>query len=51
MEEKEEKLTWTEIEPTLQPMSQESQKWRWQQQLKIIMKEEEKRNEKEAISR
>lgn len=51
MGEKEEKLTWTGIEPALQPVSQESQKWQWQQQLKVIMKEEQERNEKEAISR
>ncbi|XP_044890430.1 cilia- and flagella-associated protein 65 isoform X2 [Felis catus] len=49
--EKEEKLPWMAIEPTRQRMSQESLKWRWQQQLKVIVKEEQEQDEKEAISR
>uniref|UniRef100_A0A8C7CAS4 Cilia and flagella associated protein 65 n=1 Tax=Neovison vison TaxID=452646 RepID=A0A8C7CAS4_NEOVI len=48
---KEEKLSWTETEPTLQPTSQESLKWQWQQQLKVMVKEEQEQDEKEAISR
>ncbi|XP_022355528.1 cilia- and flagella-associated protein 65 [Enhydra lutris kenyoni] len=48
---KEEKLSWTETEPTLQPTSQESLKWRWQQQLKVMVKEEQEQDEKETISR
>uniref|UniRef100_A0A673SXB1 Cilia and flagella associated protein 65 n=1 Tax=Suricata suricatta TaxID=37032 RepID=A0A673SXB1_SURSU len=47
--EKEEKLPL--IEPTQPGMSQESLKWRWEQQLKVIMKEEQEQDEKEAISR
>lgn len=49
--EKEEKLPWTGTEPTLQPTSQESLQWRWQQQLKGMMKEEQEQDEKETTSR
>eukprot|EP00069_Balaena_mysticetus_P020997 bmy_13368T0 len=51
LQEKEEKLPWTEIKPTLQPTSQESLKWQWQQQLKVLLKEKQEQDEKEAISR
>ncbi|XP_014640990.1 PREDICTED: coiled-coil domain-containing protein 108 [Ceratotherium simum simum] len=52
LEEKEaELLAWVGTEPMLQPTSQESLKWRWQQQLKVILKEEQEQDEKEATSR
>ncbi|KAM5267433.1 cilia- and flagella-associated protein 65 isoform 1-T1 [Hipposideros larvatus] len=47
MKEKKEKLTWSETEPT----SQEFLQWRWQQQLKVMAKEEQEQDQKEAISR
>ncbi|XP_037379967.1 cilia- and flagella-associated protein 65 [Talpa occidentalis] len=47
--EKEEKLTWAEIEPKRLPKSQESLKW--QQQLKVMAKEEQEQDEKEAARR
>ncbi|XP_004402829.1 PREDICTED: coiled-coil domain-containing protein 108 [Odobenus rosmarus divergens] len=49
--EKEEKVPWTGTEPTLQPTAQESLKWQWQQQLKVMVKEEQQRDEKETTSR
>ncbi|KAF6113167.1 cilia and flagella associated protein 65 [Phyllostomus discolor] len=51
MEERKEKLVWTRIESMQQSLPQESLNWRWQQQLKVIMKEEQEKDEKEAISR
>ena len=50
-EDKGEKLPWTEVKPTLQPTSQESLKWQWQQQMKALLKERQEQDEKEAISR
>ncbi|XP_040609232.1 cilia- and flagella-associated protein 65 isoform X3 [Mesocricetus auratus] len=46
------KLTWSEIKGTAQPSgSQQSLQWHWQQDLKMIMKEEQEKDEKEAIGR
>ncbi|KAB0379834.1 hypothetical protein FD755_007618 [Muntiacus reevesi] len=50
-EDKGEKLPWTEMKPLLQPTSQESLKWQWQQQMKALLKERQEQDEKEAISR
>ncbi|XP_052605856.1 cilia- and flagella-associated protein 65 isoform X1 [Peromyscus californicus insignis] len=51
---KEAKLTWSEIKATAQPQPSESQQslqWHWQQDLKIVIKEEQEKDEKEAIGR
>ncbi|XP_023366136.1 cilia- and flagella-associated protein 65 [Otolemur garnettii] len=51
-EEREDKVAWLESEPTLPLESKESsQHWQLQQQLKAMVKEEQERDEKEAIRR
>lgn len=46
------KLTWSEIKATSQPTgSQQSLQWHWQQDLKMMIKEEQENDEKEAIGR
>ncbi|KAM6178404.1 cilia- and flagella-associated protein 65 [Rhynchocyon petersi] len=49
--EKEEMLAWVGLEPTVQSKSQDSLRGRWRQQLKIMIREEQEQDEKEAISR
>ncbi|KAL1770997.1 coiled-coil domain-containing protein 108 isoform X1 [Sigmodon hispidus] len=48
------KLTWSEIKATAQAQrsgSQQSLQWHWNQDLKIMIKEEQENDEKEAIGR
>ncbi|XP_008823962.1 cilia- and flagella-associated protein 65 isoform X2 [Nannospalax galili] len=49
--EKEVRLTWSEIKAAQLSGSQQSLQWQWQQDLKIMMKEEQENDEKEAIGR
>lgn len=46
------KMTWSEIKGTTQRSgSQQSLQWHWQQDLKLMMKEEQENDEKEVIGR